>query len=672
MQSADIPGRSRRFSRGRGLLLGLVGLALLAGPAVAATQVVDDDGTYDAVGAGCDGTDVSFTGIQAAITAAVDGDTVFVCPGTYNESLIQVTKALTVQGSGADVTIIDGGGGFGNSLFGTVRITANTGNVLFDGFTVRNPRATTSATALRVGITVASSQPVTITVSNNVIIGTNNPAYGSDYGFYAFGPISSQPSVATLVFQHNEIRETGSNPILIERFTGPTDVSYNTFARGMFSGAVSAYVNMSHTNTPITTLQRVSNNTINMAPDPGPYTSSNGGSAIAFIGALTGTTVGTFSNVEISANTITNVVAYRRGISLGNNANSLANSSRGTITGAIISCNRISGPGGGAQIGSIGIRAAGNVPTISVTGNDIFEIDTAFQGFETINGVPSAVTLAGNAFRSAGAYAVDWRSTEVIDAELNWWGNASGPTVATNPSGTGGAIGASGGPVGAGVIDYSDWLAADIDDDAGPCFTPVASGECVEIGTCNEINGCVETPIADGTPCGGGLGTCNGGVCGGALDPIVLKRVTLRPNTSPEGENPNGSAKVTALVDDVDTAGDFALAVLGGTVSIDVADGANFSINRPLTNCISRRTKILCASPDKLVRAKFSFKPRTPLLTTMNVVLRGLDTDEAGNVRPSGMISVTVNQGLATRSDVIGDVKPCRSLGRWRWDCAER
>jgi len=155
---------------------------------------------------------------------------------------------------------------------------------------------------------------VTITVSNNVIIGTNNPAYGSDYGFYAFGPISTQPSVATLVFQHNEIRETGSNPILIERFTGPTDVSYNTFARGMFSGAVSAYVNMSHTNTPITTLQRVRNNTINMAPDPGPYTSSNGGSAIGFIGALTGTTIGTFSNVEISGNTITNVVAYRRGI----------------------------------------------------------------------------------------------------------------------------------------------------------------------------------------------------------------------------------------------------------------------------------------------------------------------------------------------------------------------
>lgn len=217
-----MPGRGRRVSGGRGLLFGLLSLGLVVGPAAAATRVVDDDGTYDAAGAGCDGTDVSFTGIQAAITAAVDGDTAFVCPGTYNESLIQVTKALTVQGSGADVTIIDGGGGFGNSLFGTVRITTNTGNVLFDGFTVRNPRATTSATALRVGITVASSQPVTITVSNNVIVGT---------------------------------------------------------------------------------------------------------------------------------------------------------------------------------------------------------------------------------------YAVDWRSTEVIDAELNWWGDASGPTVATNPSGTGGAIGASGGPVGAGVID---------------------------------------------------------------------------------------------------------------------------------------------------------------------------------------------------------------------------
>lgn len=653
-------------------LAALLACAVSATPAAGATLVVDDDGTYDAVGNGCDGADVAYTAIQAAITAAVDGDTVFVCPGTYNENQILLNKALTVQGSGADVTIIDGGGGFGlpSSQFGTVRITPTTGNAVFDGFTVQNPRATTSMTALRVGVTVASSQPVTITVSNNVILGTGNPAYGSDYGVYAFGPIGGQPSVATFVFRDNEVRNTGSNTILIERFTGPTDVRDNTLARGLFTGGLSAYVNMSHTNTPITSLQRVSGNTIDMAPDPGPYTSSNGGGAISFIGALTGTSIGTFSNVEITGNTINNVVAYRRGITIGNNANSLANSPRGVISNALIECNRISGPGGGAQTGSVGIRLSGNVTAISVVGNDIAEVDTGFQGIENINGVPSAVTVTGNAFRDTPLYGVDWRSVEVIDAELNWWGSASGPTVATNPGGTGAAIGASGGPVGAGVIDYSDWLASGTDGDPGTCFEPVATGECVQIGTCNEIDGCTETPIPDGTSCGGGLGTCNGGVCGGAITPIVLSRTILRPNTATN--RPNGSAKVTALVDDNDTAGGFEAALLAGIVSVDVADGAGFSVNRPLTNCVARRGKIRCISSDNATRAKFLFRPLGPFVYTMYVALRGLESSETGAVQPSGVVSVTLNQGLATRSDTIGDLVPCRARGKWRWDCLER
>lgn len=93
---------------------------------------------------------------------------------------------------------------------------------------------------------------------------------------------------------------------------------------------------------------------------------------------------------------------------------------------------------------------------------------------------------------------------------------------------------------------------------------------------------------------------------------------------------------------------------------------------RPLSNCVARRGKIRCASSDGRIRAKFTFKAKTPLLYKVNMALRGLGTDETGSVPPSGIVSVTLNQGLATGTDSIGDVVACRALGRWRWDCFER
>ena len=46
-----------------------------------------------------------------------------------------------------------------------------------------------------------------------------------------------------------------------------------------------------------------------------------------------------------------------------------------------------------------------------------------------------------------------YTGTETIDAENNWWGSATGPTIASNPGGTGDAIADTNG-----VIDYSPFL----------------------------------------------------------------------------------------------------------------------------------------------------------------------------------------------------------------------
>jgi pectin methylesterase-like acyl-CoA thioesterase len=69
-----------------------------------ATLLVDADG--QASPTDCNGFGSAFTTIQAAVNAASPGDTIYICPGVYNEQ-IRVTKSgLTIRGSGAGLTVL--------------------------------------------------------------------------------------------------------------------------------------------------------------------------------------------------------------------------------------------------------------------------------------------------------------------------------------------------------------------------------------------------------------------------------------------------------------------------------------------------------------------------------------------------------------------------------------
>lgn len=85
------------------------------------TWVVDDDGHRD------------FRVIQDAVNIAQQGDTVFVCNGTYHEHVV-TNKSISLIGEDRSTTVIDG------SNVGTVVLVA-ADNVIVKGFAVRNGRS---------------------------------------------------------------------------------------------------------------------------------------------------------------------------------------------------------------------------------------------------------------------------------------------------------------------------------------------------------------------------------------------------------------------------------------------------------------------------------------------------------------------------------------------------
>jgi nitrous oxidase accessory protein NosD len=293
--------------------------------------------------------------IQEAIDEASDGDTIIAHAGTYYESQIIVDKSLKVLGSGADTTVIDGGN-VALSNVGLVRITANTGNVTFSGFTVKNAGP---AGTVRVVIYAASGTAgPTYTISNNKIYGTNTDD-PDDYGFYSHG------GKERLIFTNNLITQTGSNPILLEQHTGETEASYNILDEGFYGSTV--YFSMTYGGLNITTPQKVHHNTIDVGT--GFHTGSDYyGGGITFNSASHyGTGNGTYTSVQITDNVISNMKGYRRGISLRNDAS--GDGSGGEISSPIIERNIITGIVGETE--NTGIRLTGLVTDATVSDNNI-------------------------------------------------------------------------------------------------------------------------------------------------------------------------------------------------------------------------------------------------------------------------------------------------------------
>ncbi|MEO0076985.1 MAG: right-handed parallel beta-helix repeat-containing protein, partial [candidate division WOR-3 bacterium] len=380
--------------------------------------------------------------IQAAINAAADGDTIQVAAGTYYENQIVINKAVTVLGAGYTSTIIDGSGA-SLTTNGLIRIIATTGNVMFSGFTVQNaggpPVTDPGDGKCNVGIyTQSDVAGVTYTVSYNKIIGTNNPNDEEDYGLY------SHSGKESLNFHHNIITQTGANAIVLEKHTGPIDISYNELNAGVY--AADAIFIMTYGGTDITSSQNIDHNTIDLSTGISGSTARATGVTIASSFNYQANGNGKFTNVRITNNNITGVKAYRRGISLWN-----GDAAAGEISNVVITGNTITGTGPNTE-NCRGIQIINKITNATITNNTITNTYEAIKGFDYSPGSgPSTNILLNYNNIYNNHFGVSWPwSTAELNAKNNWWGHASGPYHSTNPTGQGDTI--------SDYVDYSPWL----------------------------------------------------------------------------------------------------------------------------------------------------------------------------------------------------------------------
>lgn len=434
-----------------GIILFILGASAAAAEITVSTTLPPQQGlmrnTYYVGGSGPG----NYTSIQNAINDALDNDIILVYPGVYSENQIIINKAVSIQArSGWETTIIDGNNAE-ISTTGLIRIIA-TGDVTFQGFTIRNAGGPSGYGSgdnkMNMGVVACSTvSNVAYTISENKIIGTQNPKDDYDWGFYA-----ASGGKEDIVFSNNIVTETGCNNIVIEKTTGSTDICFNHLDAGCWG--IDPIYYMTYGGVDITTPQMVRNNTIDVGTGTNPGGSANNkvtgiGFSSAYLGCTGTQDTGRYTNIVISGNTILNVKAWRRGIALDNFA--WGDGVAGEIQNAEIKYNKINAVSNGAT--SFGIRLSGRVTNTLIQDNEITNCDMSFWGRAGYYGESTAYPL-GTKIHSNGfqdnAQGFIWEGPAILNAENNWWGDRSGPDHPDNPSGTGDIV--------SGSVDFTPWL----------------------------------------------------------------------------------------------------------------------------------------------------------------------------------------------------------------------
>ncbi|MFH1725631.1 MAG: NosD domain-containing protein [Elusimicrobiota bacterium] len=135
----------KRFPIGETVMASVLGMTLLSGAAASASAATLD-------------VPADYATIQAAVDAAQAGDTVLVAPGTYPES-VALKAGVNLQGSGAEVTTIEGDGTLVDGLYGFTCTVLGADDSAISGFTI---------TGSEEGITNIYASPI---ITKNILTG---------------------------------------------------------------------------------------------------------------------------------------------------------------------------------------------------------------------------------------------------------------------------------------------------------------------------------------------------------------------------------------------------------------------------------------------------------------------------------------------------------------------
>jgi hypothetical protein len=454
--------------------------------------------------------------ISQAITCAEDGDTVTVGAGTFTERLV-IDKAIAVVGSGAGSTIIDGGGvddlpGNGGQVY------VNTGgSMTLSGMTIRDAGANGAGSRhysiyLRGDEVNPSTGTHTLTDLEIIGGGADRP----DTGIYCYG------NAADVVLTDSTLTAIAGNALLMELCTGEVTVTGNDFDLGLVPDA--AMYSMRYSGSASSAPQLVSGNRFS-----GAGVSYNG----SFFGATT--TVGQFSNLEISGNDFSGMAI---GVGLFNRSTE-ADGANGQIDDVAITGNTFTGTGT-----SQAVRLTGLVSDVDVTGNTITDQATGIELRPQPAGhVPTGATATGNRIvgNTVGAGA---QATTALLAEHNWWGCNEGP----------GAVGCD--PT-TGDVDADPWLVLGF---APTPPTSVTEGETADFGitTFRDSDGNVAPAGVPGAP------EVTFGAVVGTMTPEVTVLAAGRAGSTYEASAVPGADQVRATLDNATVTWDFTVVAAGG------------------------------------------------------------------------------------------------------------